>query len=63
MDESRTHPPEGALFALNMLINTPGGDTYTFLEIKHPLEEAGFREVKIIRSSQMMDCLVEAKKP
>jgi len=63
MDESRTHPPEGALFALNMLVNTPGGDTYTFLEIKRPLEEAGFMEVKMIRASQMMDCLVEANKP
>ena len=64
MDESRTHPPEGALFALNMLVNTPGGDTYTFREIKHPLEKAGFVEVKMIRTGQqMMDCLVEAKKP
>jgi ubiquinone/menaquinone biosynthesis C-methylase UbiE len=63
MDESRIHPPEGAIFALNMLVNTPGGDTYTFREIKHPLEEAGFVEVKTIRASQMMDKLVEAKKP
>ena len=64
MDESRTHPPEGALFALNMLVNTQEGDTYTFREIKHPLEEAGFVEVKMIRTGQqMMDCLVEAKKP
>jgi SAM-dependent methyltransferase len=64
MDESRTHPPEGALFALNMLVNTPRGDTYTFREIKHPLEKAGFVEVKMIRTGQqMMDCLVEAKKP
>ena len=64
MDESRTHPPEGALFALNMLVNTPGGDTYTFREIKHPLEQAGFLEVKIIQTcQQLMDCLVEAKKP
>jgi ubiquinone/menaquinone biosynthesis C-methylase UbiE len=63
MDESRTHPPEGALFALNMLVNTPGGDTYTFREIKHLLEKAGFVEVKMIRTGQqIMDCLVEAKK-
>jgi len=63
MDESRTYPAEGALFALNMLVNTPGGDTYTFSEIKNPLEDLGFVEVKMIRASQMMDCLVEAKKP
>ena len=30
MDESRTYPPAGALFALNMLVNTQGGDTYTY---------------------------------
>jgi hypothetical protein len=47
-----------------MLVNTPGGDTYTFREIKHLLKEAGFLEVKMIRTGQqMMDCLVEAKKP
>jgi len=64
MEESRTHPPEGALFAINMLVNTPGGDTYTFREFKHPLEEAGFVEVKMIRPcQQIMDCLVEAQKP
>ena len=64
MDESRTRPAEGALFALNMLVNTRGGDTYTFPEIKHSLEEAGFVNVTIVRQGpQMMDCLVEAKKP
>ena len=63
MDASRTKPPAGALFALNMLVNTPAGDTYTFIEVKDNLEKAGFKEVKLIMSGEKMDCLVEAIKP
>lgn len=63
MDTSRTKPPAGALFALNMLVNTPAGDTYTFDEVKDSLETAGFEKVKLIMSGKKMDCLVEAKKP
>ena len=59
MEESRTKPPDGAIFALNMLVNTRGGDTYTFIEVKNTLEKAGFKEVKLIRSGGQMDCLVE----
>lgn len=62
MDESRTNPPAGALFALNMLVNTEAGDTYTFREVKDTLEAAGFVEVKLIMSGKEMDCLVEAIK-
>jgi predicted nicotinamide N-methyase len=63
MDESRTKPPAGALFAINMLVCTSGGDTYTFKEIKDALEQAGFQAVKQVRSGERMDGLVEARKP
>jgi SAM-dependent methyltransferase len=63
MDESRTDPPAGALFALNMLVNTQAGDTYTFREVKDTLKSAGFVEVKLVISGKEMDCLVEAIKP
>jgi SAM-dependent methyltransferase len=63
MDESRTQPPAGAMFALNMLVNTSGGDTYTFTEVKKTLEAAGFGEVKQVRAGERMDCLVEGRKP
>ncbi|MBM4288088.1 MAG: methyltransferase domain-containing protein [Deltaproteobacteria bacterium] len=63
MDESRTQPPAGAMFALNMLVNTEGGDTYTFAEVQETLEAAGFREVKLVRQGDRMDCLVEGRKP
>jgi SAM-dependent methyltransferase len=62
MDAARTDPPAGALFALNMLVNTPSGDTYTFGEVDEMLTLAGFSEVKLIRSGKKMDCLLEAKK-
>jgi SAM-dependent methyltransferase len=63
MDESRTKPPAGALFALNMLVNTDGGDTYTFAEVRRGLERAGFVDVRLVRTGERMDCLVEARKP
>ncbi len=62
MKSARTYPPQGTLFALNMLVNTKGGDTYTFDEIKDTLEEAGFGEVKLVREGEHMDCLVEARR-
>lgn len=62
MAESRTQPPGGAMFALNMLVNTSGGDTYTFREVKETLEAAGFGEVRQVRTGERMDCLVEARK-
>jgi SAM-dependent methyltransferase len=63
MDESRTNPAGGAFFALNMLVNTRGGDTYTFGEIKDALETAGFGDVKWVQGGERMDGLVEARKP
>ncbi|MBA4416879.1 MAG: hypothetical protein C0392_03050 [Syntrophus sp. (in: bacteria)] len=63
MDESRTKPPAGAMFAINMLVNTRGGDTYTFGEVQHALETAGFTHVALVRTGERMDCLVEARKP
>lgn len=62
MDESRVKPPAGAMFAINMLVVSRGGDTYTFDEIKAGLEHAGFNDVKQVRTGEMMDCLVEARK-
>ena len=63
MDPNRTHPPQGTLFAINMLVNTKGGDTYTFEEIRDTLKEAGFVDAKMVRKGERMDCLVEAQKP
>lgn len=62
MNSERTWPPAGALFAINMLVCTPGGDTYTFDEVKQGLEQAGFRDIRLVRKGPKMDCLVEGVK-
>jgi predicted O-methyltransferase YrrM len=63
MDESRTRPPAGAMFAINMLVATEGGDTYTFKEIKECLKQAGFEDIGKIRHGERMDGIVTARKP
>jgi len=63
MDASHTHPPGGALFALNMLVANEGGGTYSFEEIRADLETAGFTDVKLIQRGTWMDGLVEGRKP
>jgi SAM-dependent methyltransferase len=60
MAEGRIRPVPGALFALNMLVCTDGGDTYTYAEIESALLEAGFRSARLVRQGEAMDALVEA---
>jgi len=42
VNDERTEPLAGLLFAVNMLVNTDNGDTYSFREISSWLGEAGF---------------------
>jgi SAM-dependent methyltransferase len=44
MASDRTRPPEGAMFAVNMLVNTETGGTFTLAEFAEDLEAAGFVE-------------------
>ena len=62
MDPDRTRPVSGAIFAVNMLVNTPGGGTYTFEEIREGLTKAKFDQVKQLQTQGMFS-LVEAFKP
>jgi 2-polyprenyl-3-methyl-5-hydroxy-6-metoxy-1,4-benzoquinol methylase len=43
-DDDRTGPPQALIFAVNMLVNTEAGGTYTFAELSRWLGEAGFRD-------------------
>ncbi len=63
MEADRTRPKEGAIFAINMLVGTSGGKTYTLEEINTGLGQAGFMKVHLIKSGEHMDALVEAFKP
>jgi predicted O-methyltransferase YrrM len=62
MEPDRVHPKDGAIFAVNMLINTSGGGTYTFEEIRSGLSKAGFRRIRLLAKGEQMDALVEAFK-
>jgi len=46
LDKSQTSPLPSALFAVNMLVNTKGGRSYTPEEIKSWLENTGFNNIK-----------------
>ena len=43
-NDDRVSPPFAAAFAMNMLAGTPGGDAYTFVELRDMLAAAGFRD-------------------
>jgi predicted transcriptional regulator/predicted O-methyltransferase YrrM len=45
VDEDRVHPPAGALFALNMLVSTQGGDTYTESDVRGWMSAAGLTSI------------------
>lgn len=63
MKPDHTEPTSGALFAVNMLVGTVGGSTYTFEEIRDTLTKAGFVKTRLIQTGNMMDGLIESFKP
>ena len=63
LSPDRTHPKPGALFAVNMLVGTEGGNSYTETEIHDVLEQAGFVSVRIIHPDTRMDGLMEGFRP
>ena len=50
VNEDRTGPPMGLMFAVNMLVATERGDTYSFGEIAGWLREAGFENPRTVDS-------------
>jgi hypothetical protein len=62
MDPSRTSPQGGALFAVNMLVATEGGDTFTFDEYRMDLSQAGFKDITLVRQDEYMNSLISAVK-
>jgi predicted O-methyltransferase YrrM len=63
LSPDRTHPRSGALFAVNMLVGTEGGNSYTETEIRDVLEQEGFVGVRIIHPDTRMDGLMEGFRP
>lgn len=58
MNNDRTQPTSGAVFAINMLVGTESGDCYTEQEVAEMLTAAGFNNISRIEfesgSGQMM---------
>ncbi|MCG2709822.1 MAG: methyltransferase domain-containing protein [Thermodesulfovibrionales bacterium] len=44
--KDRAHPPQGALFSVNMLVNTDGGRSYSPDEMKNWLSKTGFKKAE-----------------
>ena len=63
MDDSRTSPASGALFAINMLVATESGGTFTFGELREDLETAGFADIAVLRRDVGMNSIIRAVKP
>jgi ubiquinone/menaquinone biosynthesis C-methylase UbiE len=49
-NEERTGPPRALIFAINMLVHTDVGDTFTFGEIAGWLKEAGFENTRTLEA-------------
>jgi len=62
MDDARTAPPFGAIFAVHMLVMTEKGGTFSLTELREDLEAAGFVDVELARSAPDMSSVVRARK-
>jgi precorrin-6B methylase 2 len=62
MEPSKTQPPGGALFAVNMLVGTEAGGTFTLDEFRADLHSAGFTEIDLLHQDPFMDSLIRARK-
>jgi predicted O-methyltransferase YrrM len=63
LNSSRTQPRAGAIFAVNMLVGTEGGNCYTLAEIEEGLNQAGYVRIRLLQEDTRMDGLLEAFKP
>lgn len=62
MDDAHTSPAAGALFAVNMLVRTEAGGTFSLSELREDLARAGFGEPALIRGARDMDSVLRASK-
>jgi len=61
VDDARTGPPVSLMFAVNMLVNTDEGDTWSFGEIAGWLRDAGFRNPRTIDAPGPSPLILAAK--
>lgn len=63
MDDSRTRPPDGAIFAVNMLVATRAGNSYTLDEVFDDLTQSGFINPQLVCDGPKMDQVIMAIRP
>jgi hypothetical protein len=61
--DDRSGPPPGLVFAVNMLVNTERGDTFSFGEISRWLTAAGFVSPRTLENLPCPSPLILATKP
>ncbi|HEY3935949.1 MAG TPA: methyltransferase [Bryobacteraceae bacterium] len=61
VNDDRTGPPAGLIFAVNMLVHTNAGDTFSFEEISGWLKEAGFANARRIDPPGPVSIILAAK--
>ncbi len=61
-NDDRTGPPNALIFAVNMLVNTEAGDTFTFAEMSRWLRSAGFKNPRLLNVPSVSP-LILADKP
>lgn len=61
LEKDRAHPVPGALFSVNMLVNTPAGRSYSAEEMKGWLAQAGFRGLNSTALGETV--VITGKKP
>ena len=62
MDKDRTTPHFGTFFALNMLVGTEDGDTYTEAEVKSWLKKSGFTGIRRLEGEGPASMIIARKK-
>lgn len=60
MDDAHISPPAGALFAINMLVGTDRGGTFSLAALSEDLRAAGFGEALLVDGPRDMDSIVRA---
>ena len=63
VDEDRTAPLPALIFAVNMLVNSDQGDTFSLGEISGWLRDVGFERVRTVEAPGLAPLLILATKP
>ena len=63
VDAKRSTAVPALIFAVNMLVNSDEGETFSFDEIRGWLQDAGFERVRTVEAPGLAPLLILATKP